>query len=121
MRPLFNQCKPCGTDWPTRDLFIHDRGVEIVEYRVNFDDITAGVFVFRHACGATLSMPVRDFNGLYHGPIFNQRATGTDECPGYCLYKDELRECMVKCECAYVRNIIGIIKSTKATICSIPK
>ena len=116
MQPFFSQCNLCGTGWRTRDSFIHDRSVEIVEYRVNFDDLTAGTFVFRHTCGAALSMPVRNFNGLYEGPIFNQRATGGDECPGYCLYNEELRDCMVKCECAYVRNIIRIIKSRKTTV-----
>jgi hypothetical protein len=27
------------------------------------------------------------------------------------LYRNNLKPCEVKCECAYVRNIMGIIKS----------
>jgi len=110
MPPYFSQCKPCGTQWPTRDHFLNDPGLEIIEYRVNFDDLTAGAFIFCHDCGSSLSLTVRHFNGLYEGPIFNVRATNSEDCPGYCLYRNNLKLCEVKCECAYVRNIIGIIE-----------
>ena len=79
MPPLFSQCRPCGTHWPTRDHFLSDPGLEIVEYQGNFEDLTAGAFIFCHACGSTLSLSVRHFNGLYHGTIFNVRATNSDD------------------------------------------
>lgn len=110
MPPLFSRCRPCGAKWPTREFFLRDPRLEIIEYRANLDDVTAGAFVFLHGCGSNLSLSVRDFNGLYHGTIFNVRAEGSDACPAYCLYKENLKPCEVKCECAYVRNIIGIIK-----------
>lgn len=108
--PVFTECLPCGQKWFTRGDFLEDPGIEIIGYRVNFDDLTAGTFLFRHACGARLALSVRHFNGLYEGPIFSERATGSDECPGYCLYPDQLDKCSARCECAYVRNIIDIIK-----------
>lgn len=115
MPPPFSLCRSCGADWPTRNHFLKDPGLEIIEYRANFDDIAAGAFTFFHTCGSNLSLSVRNFNGLYEGPIFNVRATESEECPGYCLYKNNLKPCEVKCECAYVRNIIGIIKNWPKT------
>ena len=111
MLPLFFQCTPCGTEWSTRDHFLKDPSLEIIEYQANVDDVSAGAFIFNHSCGSNLNLSVRDFNGLYEGPIFNIRAADSDECPGYCLYRENLKPCGVKCECAYVRNIIGIIQN----------
>ena len=111
MPSLFSQCKACGSQWPTRDIFLQDPNLEIVEYWADLNDISAGAFIFFHTCGSNLSLSIRNFNGLYEGPIFNVRANQAEECPGYCLHKDNLRPCEVKCECAYVRNIIGIIKN----------
>ena len=108
--PLFNECSPCGAKWVSRDDFLEDPEIEIVGYNANFDDLLSGTFLFNHTCGAALSLSVRYFNGLYEGTIFTERATGSDDCPAYCLYQDQLDKCMVRCECAFVRNIIDIIK-----------
>ena len=115
MTPPFFQCRPCGAEWPTRDQFLKDPGLEIIEYRANLNDVAAGAFIFCHTCGSNLSLSVRNFNGLYEGPIFNVHAKDAEKCPGYCLYKDNLKPCDVKCECAYVRNIIEIIKDWPKT------
>ena len=109
--PDFAECLPCGHKWLARDDFLADRKIEITGYKVNYDDLLAGRFLFSHACGAILALSVRNFNGLYQGPIFKDRATGTEACPEYCLYQDRLDACNARCECAYVRNIIGIIKA----------
>lgn len=108
--PVFKQCLPCEYRWSDRDAFLGDPSIEIIGYQVNFDDLLAGIFLFNHSCGATLALSVRNFNGLYEGPIFADRATGSDECPEYCLYPPQLDLCPARCECAYVRNIIDIIK-----------
>jgi len=108
--PVFKECLPCGYKWFLRDDFLSDPSIEIIGYQVNFDDLAAGIFLFNHSCGATFSLSVRNFNGVYVGPIFQNRATGSDDCPGYCLYQDQLDRCSARCECAYVRNIIDIIK-----------
>ena len=107
---IFSKCSVCGCEWRRRGDFLEDPEVEITGYEVDFDDLTAGTYLFRHACGATVALTVRHFNGLYEGPIFSERATGSDECPGYCLYRDQLDKCSARCECAYVRNIIDLIR-----------
>lgn len=107
---VFKECLPCGNKWFARDDFLEDSSIEITGYQVNLDDLLAGTFLFNHSCGSTLSLSVRYFNGLYEGPIFKERATGSDDCPEYCLYQDQLDKCSARCECAYVRNIIDIIK-----------
>ena len=108
--PVFTECLPCGHQWFSRDDFLGDPNVEIIQYEVNFDNLLAGQFIFNHSCGERFPLSVRNFNGLYHGPIFQERATGSDICPGYCLYRDQLNACSARCECAYVRAIIDIIK-----------
>jgi len=69
----------------------------------------AGFFLFNHSCGTTLARPVAEFQDLYDGPLFASRATGSEECPGYCLRQEDLRGCPAECECASVRAIIQII------------
>jgi hypothetical protein len=108
--PVFKECSSCGNQWFARDDFLEDPAIEIIGYQVNFDNLLAGTFLFNHSCGATLSFPVRYFNGLYEGTIFKERITGSDNCPEYCLYEDQLDNCSARCECAFVRNIIDIIK-----------
>jgi hypothetical protein len=107
---LFQECLQCGSKWSARDEFLADTRVEIIGYQVDFDDLSAGTFLFSHSCGAALSLSVRYFNGLYEGTIFTGRITGSHDCPEYCLYPDQLDKCSARCECAYVRNIIDIIK-----------
>ena len=107
---FYKECLPCSYRWFSRDDFLSDSSIEIIGYQVDFENLLAGHFLFNHSCGATLTLSVRNFNGLYEGPIFQERATGSDDCPGYCLYQDQLDTCHARCECAYVRNIIAIIK-----------
>jgi hypothetical protein len=38
------------------------------------------------------------------------RKNDTAECPGYCNNQNQLSRCNMLCECAYVREIIEIIK-----------
>ena len=107
---FYKECLKCCHKWFSRDDFLMDSSIEIIGYQVDFDNLLAGHFLFKHSCGSTLALSVRNFNGLYEGPIFQERATGSDDCPGYCLYQDQLDGCYARCECAYVRNIIEIIK-----------
>ena len=53
----------------------------------------------------------RDFIDLYQGPFYKKHATGSKECRGICLDKQDLRTCPVHCECAYVREVVSIIKT----------
>ncbi len=109
---IFKKCPACVSEWFTRDSFLKDTNIEIIGYQTHFEDLTSGIFLFNHhSCRGTLSLPAGSFKDLYAGPIFSERATGGEECPGYCLQKDELRPCPAQCECAYVREIIQLIKN----------
>ncbi len=108
---LFKKCPTCGFEWPTRDAFLAESNLELIGYQARFEELTAGLFLFNHSCLTTLAVPAASFHGLYCGPVFAERATGTQQCPGYCLYQDELAPCTAHCECAYVREILQIIKA----------
>lgn len=103
---VFKQCSTCTFNWTTRDRFLGDPDIEVIGYQVNFERLLAGFFLFNHACGTTLAILTKDFEDLYDGPVFKERATGSEACPGYCLHQNELGPCPVQCECAFVREII---------------
>ncbi len=108
---VMKRCPCCGYVWETRDAFLSDPRLAVAGYQVNFDDLSLGFFLFSHlACGSTIALPARLFRDLYDGPIYETRATGTDECPEYCLYELELGACLARCECAYVREILQIVR-----------
>lgn len=55
-------------------------------------------------------LQAKDFLDLYSGGKYSERRTGQEDCPGYCLEKDQLDRCEVICECAFVREVLQIIK-----------
>jgi hypothetical protein len=108
----FKRCSVCRHVWETRELFLNDAGLELIGYQVSFAKLTSGLFLFNHVCkGATLAIPAREFRDLYSGPVFKERATQGPGCPGYCLHRDDLRPCPAQCECAYVREIIQVLRN----------
>ena len=111
IQPAFKKCPNCGYEWRDRKNLLSDPDAEIIGYQVNFLKLKAGYFMFNHSCKGTFSVQAGRFSNLYDGPIFTKRETGSDECPEYCLHRDELRPCPVHCECAYVREILQIIKN----------
>jgi hypothetical protein len=110
-RTIFKKCPNCGFEWISRDYLLRDPNIEIIGYQVHFEELTAGIFLFNHSCRTTLGILAGDFKDLYKGPILGVRATGSKECPSYCMHQNELRPCPAECECAYVREIIQIIKN----------
>ena len=106
----FKICPSCGFRWKTRDEFIRDENVIIIGYQASLKRLKAGIFLFNHSCRGTLALDVESFVDMFKGPIFRERMTGTDECPEYCLHKNELSPCPAKCECASVREIIQVLK-----------
>lgn len=102
----YKTCSVCGAVWASRSDFINDPDVVLIGYQTNFVDVTRGLFLFNHSCEGTLSISVEEFADLYDGPVFSERRTGEEDCPGFCLHENELRECPAQCECAYVRSII---------------
>jgi len=106
----FKDCSYCGFVWQDRDKFLNDDEIEIVGYQQHFKELQAGLFLFNHSCNGTISIKVGHFTDLYDGPIFQKRKLHTDECSEHCLYTDSLDSCRVQCECAFVREVIQIIK-----------
>jgi len=47
---------------------------------------------------------------MHTGENYTERRTDQEDCPGYCRNEKFLGRCEAKCECAYVRNIIQVIR-----------
>lgn len=107
---IFKQCKKCGSHWKTRSDFLNDTGITLVGYQVNFEELVLGIFLFNHTCKTTIALNAGLFTDLYDGPVFQARTKGEEECPGFCLKKENLSPCPARCECAFVRETIQIIK-----------
>lgn len=108
---MFKTCPKCGFEWPTRAQWLRDPDLQLIGYQVNFSALKMGILLFNHTCRTTLALQALDFEDLYTGQIFIERATGSEECPGYCLHQNELRPCPARCECAYIRHILQLISN----------
>ena len=119
---FFKKCPNCGFEWRTRGEFLTDPKLELIGYQCNFKELNLGLFYFNHTCKGTLVIHAGAFEYLYDGRVFESRATGTVECPGFCLHKEELEPCPTQCECSYVRDIIQLIRNLKQapSYCLIP-
>lgn len=106
----YKKCHTCGRLWESRNEWLSDPEVKLIGYQVNFKALQAGIFLFNHTCRTTLALCASDFEDLYDGPIFKERATGTEACPGHCLHQDNLGPCPAQCECGYVRHILQVIQ-----------
>ena len=106
---MFKICKTCKTEWDCRNSFLMDSNIELVGYQVEFEELTLGLLLFNHTCGTTLSIYAKEFTDLYNGPVFEYRAVGGVDCPGYCLRPDSIEPCPVQCECAYIREVLQLI------------
>ena len=108
----FKRCTLCGYVWATREVFLSDPTLRLNGYQAFLEDLILGLFLFTHgSCGTTLAIEAKDFADLYDGPIFEQRLTGTDKCRGYCLSREELGACPNECECAWVREVLQVVKA----------
>ncbi len=114
----FKVCPMCKKVWRRRNEFLADPAICAIGYMANFQDLKLGLFCFNHeapGCRTTLVVAASHFIDLYEGPPFTQRLTGTQDCPGYCLYKDELRPCPAQCECACVRAVLHRVTQWRKT------
>ena len=110
---MFKRCF-CGAEWKTREDFLTDKETALIGYQVNFEVLEEGYFLFLHArsgCKTTLGLETKAVLDLYDGPIYEERKTGSAECPAYCLSKDNLMACPARCACAHIREVIQIIKA----------
>ena len=112
MDKQFKKCPKCNFVWNRREGFLSDQNLNIIGYEVSDGGLVDGLLLFNHSCGTTLALKVKKFKDLYDGPIFKERLDGSDDCPGYCFYKSNLEPCPAKCECAYVREIIQILRKS---------
>ena len=109
---LFKKCTCCDWPWFSRDELLQDSKLELIGYQVNFGELELGYFLFNHLiCQSTIAVPAGLFKDLYEGPIFSERKTDTENCPGYCGDRDILDPCAQECECAYVREIVQIVRN----------
>jgi hypothetical protein len=109
---VFKKCTCCNHPWVSRDEFLEDSKLQLVGYQVNFGELELGYFLFNHlTCLSTIAVPAGMFRDLYDGPVFSERKTDTENCPGYCGDRDILDPCDQECECAYVREIIQVVQN----------
>lgn len=109
----FKKCTACTKEWKDREEFLSDPEVVLAGYQVHFEELTAGFFLFQHrsqACGTSIAIDVDGFTDLHHGPVFEKRLAGTDACEGHCLRESDLLPCPAHCECAFVRDIMQIVR-----------
>ena len=108
---IFKKCTCCESPWFTRDEFLKDENIKLVGYQANFCQLELGYFLFNHlTCESTIAIPAGHFRELYDGPVFAQRLHGSEICQGFCEDIDALEPCENQCECAYIREILQIIK-----------
>lgn len=103
----------CQKKWQTRGDFLTDQSLELNGYQVDFEKLEYGLFYFTHQvseCRSTLAIQTHQFLDLYEGEKYSERRTEEEDCPGYCLERNELERCEALCECAFVREIIQIIR-----------
>ncbi len=112
-KEVFKVCPMCSTEWVTRDEFLNDLSLEINGYGADFERLDWSLFYFTHkkeGCFSTMVVEAKDFLDLYSGKKYTERRTGLEDCPGYCLDKEQLNRCEALCECAFNREIINLIK-----------
>ena len=108
----FKRCTCCPRVWESRAAFLEDAQIQNVGYMAHFEDLRLGLFLLNHEpCGTTLAIKAGLFTDLYDGPIFAEQKRGTEECPGYCLNQSKLGPCPARCECAYVRDVLQIVRN----------
>ena len=101
----------CNHIWHNRKQFLSDKKIVITGYMANPTDLELGIFTFNHlVCQGTLSIRAGYFLDLYEQEIYNKSQYGSPVCLGKCQAPDNLDSCPVECECAYVRQVIQIIK-----------
>jgi hypothetical protein len=109
----FKICPNCQQVWSMQIEFISDGEIELNGYKSDFEKLEYGMFFFTHkkvGCFSTMVLEVKEFLNLYEGPFYSEQKTGTEDCPNYCRDKEKLDRCEAFCECAFVREIINIIR-----------
>lgn len=110
---MFKVCPCCGKEWITQKEFLEDTNVTVISYKPDFMELKYGQIFFNHlidSCKSTITLFVLAFENLYSGVRYHENRAESKECPRFCLDKDQLNRCDQRCECAYVREILSILK-----------
>ena len=111
---VFKHCAICDSSWETREDFLADPELQLIGYQPHFKALTTGFLFFNHSCKATLAIEVMLLRDLYDGPVFEERLTGTKNCPGYCLNRAQFDPCPNECEWHYPgKKRLGVEKTGK--------
>ena len=111
----FKTCPFCGHEWTTREVFLADADVDFIGYQSFINDGVLGLFLFNHlTCETTLTISVERFADLHEGEIYKSREE-YEEADPYCLSSAGGRECPARCECGFVRKVIGVIEDETPT------
>lgn len=115
---IFKTCPSCSTSWHTRDDFLADKSIVLNGYQVSLKNLEAGLILFTHmveTCKSTMSLKVCNFTDLYKGPRYPDNKALSAECPRYCIDEKKLDRCNALCECAFVREIIQVIREIQTS------
>ncbi|MBI5558693.1 MAG: hypothetical protein HY885_13760 [Deltaproteobacteria bacterium] len=107
---IFKACPSCGKKWQDYNQLLADPATCVIGYQVCFASLREGLFLFNHTCGTTLAIPVGALQHLYDGPLYQERLDNSEKCQGMCLNQHDTEPCPAKCECAYAREILQIVK-----------
>lgn len=88
-------CAKCGKSWDTISSLIRDPEVRMDRYRACMEDFRKGTYVFSHACGGSVEVPVTRLGRPLHR---GRSLAGTHACPGFCRYEKVGRACSAVCE-----------------------
>jgi hypothetical protein len=109
---LFKECSMCKQIWQNRETFLDDIAIELNGYSADFEEMGNGLFFFTHkipGCKSTMAVQAKEFFDLYTGKKYNENKRGGEECPRFCLERENLKRCPVFCEHAFVREILQAI------------
>ena len=113
---LFKTCSNCQAVWKNIEGLLADPEIVLAGYQVHPDDLEGGLFFFTHqkeGCNTTLAIPVTEFLCLNDRPLLEKR--DKELCIGseFCVHESDLSPKPMKCECAWVREILQTIKERK--------
>ena len=109
----FKHCATCQFDWPSRDFFLADPAVTLIGYMPHFENLKLGLFLFNHvspSCGTTLAVSAGAFTDIYQGEGFTEDLYGSPGCLGLCDRWLDTSRCTQKCECAFIREVMQVVK-----------
>jgi len=105
--PRSIRCSGCHATWDAVAIFLKDSTVRICGYRAEITDFQRGAYLFQHACGSFVEIPVR---WLGRSRFFGKSLAGSHACPGLCYYVQCLSDCNAECEGSLYRRLAGRLR-----------